>query len=306
MENGDSRSFFDTGIGGVVYIILVWLLTFLLFILGEALGSPVNMMLMMIASTAKSYGNTAWVDALSTGAVYSTFIGIWVVILVYLGISRRDRPIYKKVAHGGGNTILRLLGGLILGFALNMICAFIAMMHGDIELSFRRFDFFPVLVVFVLVFVQSSAEELILRGFCLRKLAKRFRSPWIPILATALLFMLFHITNDGVTPLGLLNIFLSGVFFGEIAVYCDSLWCAMAAHAGWNFTQSILLGLPNSGLVLPYSIFGLDSANARNSFAYSTSFGLEGIVTANVLFLIMVIAMWYFFGRNFRIADEEV
>ena len=305
MECGKSRSFFDTGVGGFLYIILVWLLSFLFIVLGEALGSPVSMMLMTIASTAKSYGNTVWADALSTGALYSTFIGIWGVILVYLGISKRDRPIYKKVAHGGGNTILKLLGGLILGFALNMICAFTAMMHGDIALSFRRFDFFPVLVVFVLVFVQSSAEELALRGFCLRKIAKRFRSPWIPILGTALLFMLIHVTNDGVTPLGLLSIFLSGVFFGEIAVYCDSLWCAMAAHAGWNFTQSILLGLPNSGVVLPYSIFGLDSANARDSFAYSTSFGLEGTITANVLFFIMAILMWYFFGRNFRFADEE-
>ena len=51
--------------------------------------------------------------------------------------------------------------------------------------------------------------------------------------------------------------------------YMDSLWCAFAVHTAWNFTQNILFGLPNSGINVPYSVFKLNAATARDSFAYN-------------------------------------
>ncbi len=103
----------------------------------------------------------------------------------------------------------------------------------------------------------------------------------------------------GLTVYSLLSVFLFGLFFSLMVMYMDSLWCAMACHTGWNFTQSILLGLPNSGYVVPYSIFRLDAASARDSFAYSTSFGIEGsLLMVIVLTVFIAVTVWYFEAKK--------
>ena len=88
-----------------------------------------------------------------------------------------------------------------------------------------------------------------------------------------------------------LNIWLEGIFSG-LLVYCfDSLWMAMAAHTAWNFLQSIVLGLPNSGIEVPYSVFKLDTATAANGFAYDIHFGLEAGLMAGLVELIGILLL---------------
>ena len=92
-----------------------------------------------------------------------------------------------------------------------------------------------------------------------------------------------HLANPGMTVVAALNIFVVGVLFGLMVYYFDSLWMAMAAHTAWNFTQNIIFGLPNSGIVTPYSIFKLDAATARNSIFYDVDFGIEATVMALIV-----------------------
>ena len=63
----------------------------------------------------------------------------------------------------------------------------------------------------------------------------------------------------------------------------------MAFHAAWNFTQSIVFGLPNSGLVSAYSVFKLDAASATNGLFYNVNFGVEGSVAANVILAALIV-----------------
>ena len=85
------------------------------------------------------------------------------------------------------------------------------------------------------------------------------------------------------TKLGLLQVFLIGVLFSLIVYYWDSLWTVIWAHTAWNFSQSIVFGLPNSGIVSKYSVFKLEAASARDGIFYNTSFGVEGSMGANVM-----------------------
>ena len=78
--------------------------------------------------------------------------------------------------------------------------------------------------------------------------------------------------------------------------YMDSLWCAFAVHTAWNFTQNILLGLPSSGINVPYSVYKLNAATARDSFAYNVGFGIEG--TAADIVLLAACVLLYFWGRK--------
>ena len=73
-----------------------------------------------------------------------------------------------------------------------------------------------------------------------------------------------------------------GIIFSLIVYYYNSLWAAMCFHTLWNYTQNILLGLPNSGLVPSQSLFRLNSG-AVSSLWYDTAFGLEGGI-APILF----------------------
>lgn len=65
-------------------------------------------------------------------------------------------------------------------------------------------------------------------------------------------------------------------------------------HTAWNFTQNIIFGLPNSGNVVPYSIFKLDAGSAVKNFAYDPGFGIEGTALSCVVqaAVVIIIFLW--------------
>ncbi|NBK93390.1 CPBP family intramembrane metalloprotease [bacterium 1XD21-13] len=267
--------------------IVVAFITLLLLILGQILGA--------FTLVLPFWNNT---DAGNTASFYFVFIGIWVVTLLYLRFTKKNRPILKAIGtKTAGNTWGKLLLGFLIGFVLNGVCVLAAWLHRDISLVFYAFQPVSLILVFLSVFIQSSAEELICRGFLYQRLMRSYHRPAIAVIGNSLLFAVLHLFNDGVTILSLLNIFIVGVFFSLMVYYMDSLWCAFAAHAMWNFTQNIIFGLPNSGIVVPLSIFKLDAGAAQNSFAYNTGFGIEGTLLANGILILSCVCI-YLWGKR--------
>ena len=237
---------------------------------------------------------------------YMSFFGIWILTLIFLNRSEANRPILKALTtKTRGNNLKMFALGLGLGLGMNLLCAFIAMANGDIRLSFSSFRPISFLVIFAAVFVQSSAEELLCRVFVYHRLMRRYGKPALAVLVNSAFFALNHIFNDGISVLAMLNIFLYGLLFSAMVVYMDSPWATMTAHTAWNFCQNILLGLPNSGNVLPYSVFKLETAAAKDSFAYSVAFGLEGTITACVtLFVVAALIVWW--GTKHKVTPTPV
>ncbi|WP_051625276.1 CPBP family intramembrane glutamic endopeptidase [Butyrivibrio sp. AE2005] len=223
---------------------------------------------------------------------YGQTIGSWIVLIVFLLIIKPDRPVLKTFwKKYKGNTVLFFLLGLLVGGGMNVFCAIVAMLNKDIAVYFNRFQFFKVFVVFVMVFFQSGSEEILCRGFLYQRLRRSFRSPWVAIIGNALVFGSLHLLNPDVSFLGFLNIVLFGVFMALMIYYYESMWMAIAVHTGWNYMQSIVLGLPNSGLVFDFSIFKLDVASATNSFAYNVGFGIEGTVLSSVVLAVGIVVI---------------
>ena len=83
----------------------------------------------------------------------------------------------------------------------------------------------------------------------------------------------------------------------------------MAFHAAWNYTQNIIFGLPNSGIVSEYSIFTLEAASARNGLFYNVNFGVEGSIGATAMLFILAAVIIYInrnkHERNDIWAEEE-
>lgn len=233
---------------------------------------------------------------LITLAEYAVTIIPWILIVVYAYVVKPDRPtlrgLGKKVK---GNNFKNALIGLVVGVAMNAACVIAAILNKDIALCFNHMGIVKMigasLILFFAVFIQSSSEELICRGFLYQRFRKTCKSPVIAIAAPSLLFGMLHLSNSGITVLSFANIVIIGLFFALMVHYCDSFWMACMVHTGWNFSQSILFGLPNSGRISPFSIFKLDAASARDSFAYNVGFGVEGTLFACILITVVFIGL---------------
>ncbi|MBO5104456.1 MAG: CPBP family intramembrane metalloprotease [Ruminococcus sp.] len=238
-------------------------------------------------------------DIWETAVDYGSFIGIWLVTLLFLKLKRKKRPILQAVGtKPDGNNIFKFLFGILIGFALNGVCILVAWLHGDIVMHFESFRPLSFVFIFAMVLIQSSAEELTCRGFLYQILIQRFKSPAVAILGNSLLFASLHLGNNGITVLSFVDICLSGILFSLMVYYMDSLWCAFAGHTAWNFTQAIIFGLPNSGNPAVYSVFKIDLDNSKNSFAYNVIFGIEGTVLSVIVLALACMAL-YLWGRKY-------
>ena len=276
-EKNSAPSKAQTVIKKVFSLPLLWLAVVAMMIAGQSIGSFAYLILDLFPALQES---GAWV----TGISYAYFLGIWIVVLLVLAVIPKNRPIFGAL--GGkvrGNTWKYLGVGLAIGFGTNALCAAAAILHGDIHLRFDSFRPMSFVLIFAAVFIQSSAEEVLCRGFLYQRLMRTYRSPFIAIAGNSLLFAVLHLFNPGVSALAIVNIAVVGVLFSLAVYYFDSFWCAAAIHAAWNFTQNIVFGLPNSGNVMPYAVFRLDAGSAAESFAYDPAFGIEGTLFACIV-----------------------
>lgn len=281
-KNKSKRKFEDTLLSSIIEV-------FVLVLMGQIIGGfLIGIMSGAVPALQES-------DVWLTGGMYLMFIGIWAVALLWIGLNKRTRSILRVVGtKPEGNNWFLLLFGILIGFGLNGLCILIAWLNKDIVLYFDSFRPLPLVFIFITVFIQSSAEELVCRGYLFQKLWKNYQKPAVAIVGNSLFFAILHLGNEGVTVFSLLNIFLVGIFCSLVVYYMDSLWCAFAIHTAWNFTQNILFGLPNSGMVVPFSVFKLDASTAKDSFAYNVGFGIEGTIVADVVFLLgcVILFLW--------------
>lgn len=230
--------------------------------------------------------------------LYFLFFGVWLIFFFACGVFRYNRPILKKLApNKSGNNFKGALLGLALGFGTNGVCILIAALCGDIRLSFNRFDPLVFLILLVCILIQSGAEEIINRAYLYQKLRRRYKSPAVAIVGNSLLFAAMHLLNPGVNFISILVIVTFGLIFSLFVYYYDSLWIAIAFHTAWNFTQNVIFGLPNSGIVSEHSLFRFNSVSAKNGLFYNVDFGVEGSA-GSVLINLLVIAAIVFINRG--------
>lgn len=279
------RSAFKTGktIPQIIFGSAIWtcILAYILILAGQILGE-----LAVLASGALKS------DLGTTAGLYFSFAGIWLVLFLN-ALIRKNRPLFKAYGTGcKGNNAVNLLIGLLIGIGMNGAAILMAWMHGDIRMYFDKFEPVPFIILFIAVFVQSAAEEMVCRGFIYQRVLRTYRNRfWLAVIINSVFFGMIHLGNDGISAMAVVDLVVTGLLFSAMVYYFDSLWMAMAAHAGWNFTQSILAGLPNSGIVVPYSVFRLDAASARDSFFYNVAFGVEGTVPAITIQIVVLAAL---------------
>jgi hypothetical protein len=229
---------------------------------------------------------------------YLCFFGIWVIFLLVMLIYKPNRPMFRMLLpNKNGNNLKGFLAGTLLGFCSNGFCILMSVILGDIKLYYYGIDPVIIIAFMIAVFIQSGAEELGGRLYLYSKLRRRYKHAAVAIFVNAAVFGFMHKGNPGFTLLSGFQIFFCGLIFTLLVYYYDSLWAAMSFHATWNFTQNLIFGLPNSGIVSSYSIFKLDAASAENGLFYDVNFGVEGSIGGTLLLFALCVTI-FLINRN--------
>jgi len=118
-----------------------------------------------------------------------------------------------------------------------------AVLHGGRVLKFALFWG----VYFVLV---GLFEEFLIRGYALYTLARSIGF-WPAAVVLSIIFGAIHVRNPGETWIGLVGVVAIGMFFCLTLYRTGNLWFAVGFHALWDWGQTYLYSVPDSGTMEP-------------------------------------------------------
>jgi membrane protease YdiL (CAAX protease family) len=100
----------------------------------------------------------------------------------------------------------------------------------------------------------AFSEETLLRGYALVKLSQSI-SFWPAAVLLSLIFGASHLKHGAENLLGIFFAGLFGLLLAWSFQRTGSLWFALGLHAGWDYGESFVFGVPDSGVVLPGTLF---------------------------------------------------
>jgi membrane protease YdiL (CAAX protease family) len=148
----------------------------------------------------------------------------------------------------------------------------------------------PLWILFLLTAVAPGiTEEIVSRGILFR-LTEEGLGTWIALAVSALFFGFMHAFNPGATVWSSVAISIeAGLLFGLLYHLTRSLWWCIGLHAGWNFMQGAVFGIPVSGI----KVDGLfDSQLQGPDWLDGGGFGAEAsvltVLTCGIISLFML------------------
>jgi uncharacterized protein len=146
-------------------------------------------------------------------------------------------------------------------------------------------------------FLVGLFEEYLLRGYLQYTLSRGltglyqaiFKSShsaalgfWTAAFLLSTLFGLGHNSNPGESPIGLLSAGLAGLLFCFALWRTESLWWAIGFHASWDWAQSFLYGVADSGMMAQHHLLATHAVGKPILSGGAT--GPEGSVFIVVVF----------------------
>ncbi|MFK7807227.1 MAG: lysostaphin resistance A-like protein [Saprospiraceae bacterium] len=127
--------------------------------------------------------------------------------------------------------------------------------------NFEAATFFPLLIIaLTLLPIQTSFEEIFMRGYLMQGMSSWAPMRWIPLVLTSVIFGGMHIMNPEVREFGLgimMTYYMGvGLFLGIITLMDDSLELALGVHAATNIFGALFVTFESSALQTP-AIFRL-------------------------------------------------
>jgi uncharacterized protein len=238
-------------------------------------------------------------------AVVGEGIVFLVVMFVTFVLSRVEGRSFGTYGLGGSRRLPQFLAGLFWG----VVC--LSLLVGSLRwMGFLQFDGRVLGAAAALRYGTIWAvgalcvglvEENLLRGYAQFTLARglagiygaifpksRHRHAlgfWTAALILSFVFGFSHGSNPGESPIGLLAAGLAGLVFCFSLFRTGSLWWAIGIHASWDWAQSFLYGVPDSGLTAEGHFFATHPVG-RPIFSGGLT-GPEGSIFAIVMLAVI-------------------
>lgn len=160
---------------------------------------------------------------------------------------------------------------------------------GSVQLHGTRvFKFGLFYAAFFLV--AALFEDFLMRGYSQWALAKSINF-WPAAAMLSVLFGVIHGANPGEERIGLVAVVAIGFFFCLTLRRTGTLWWAIGFHMAWDWGESYLYSVPDSGNVVPGHL--LNSSLHGPVWLTGGSVGPEG----SYLVFVVIGAVWVLFSR---------
>ena len=216
------------------------------------------------ATTLLASGRFAGVHPLvEFSATMLSFIPLFAAVLLAMPILHKRPP--RTLVTAGRISWRTLFYGMAGWFGLAIVISAVeaALFPGRYQFAYAAGGLSgPALAQFVLLLglslvlipLQTSAEELVFRGYLLQWAGLRLRNPWVLSLISGLAFALPHLGNPEVRVdfvLVMFSYFLMGAFLAWITLRWQGLELALGVHAGNNLFASLAVTYSNGALATP-------------------------------------------------------
>lgn len=184
----------------------------------------------------------------------ATLVMLWIVVLGLHArpfrtlITPRARPVWRRLVLSG-------VMWLVLSGLTDIVLA-LWITPGNYAAQFDARRFFPyAALAFVLIPIQASTEELVMRGYLMQAIGLITRWLWLPLLISSLAFAGLHSFNPEIEEYGfwaMMPAYLAmGLLFGWVTLRTHGLEAAMGLHIANNLYAALLVNYPGSALPAP-------------------------------------------------------
>jgi len=210
-------------------------------------------------------------------------------------LEQRPFAAYGLPARGilDGNFRLGLLWGIAsVTLLILLLEAFHAYDFSGLAMHGYRLAKFALFWTAFFLLVALS-EEFLLRGYTQFTLGGAIGF-WPAAVLLSLMFGGIHLANQGENWMGILGVAIVGFFFCLTLRRTGNLWFAVGFHAAWDWGESYVYSVPDSGTLVPGHL--LRSRLHGPRVITGGTVGPEG----SVLLLVVMAVVWIAFDRTHR------
>jgi uncharacterized protein len=251
----------------LIFIALFAVLIFCAHVIGHKLHPP-----------AQRGANTA-TDVSPLHGFIDESVPFLVVLLVTWIMSKIERRPVSVYGFGDSRKLPHFLAGLAWGVICLSLLILTLLKAGFLVIDSRVLFGANILrygAIWLLGFLLVGLlEEYFTRGYIQYTLTRglagfyqwAFKTPnsaalgfWTAAVILSILFGLGHSSNPGESPIGLLSAGLGGMVFCFSLWRTGSLWWAIGFHTSWDWAQSFLYGVADSGRTIEHHLLATHPA----------------------------------------------
>jgi len=213
-------------------------------------------------------------------------------ILVTFVLARLDGYSLWRFGLGGNRRWPHFLLGAGCGFVLLFAVLWVFKLSGGFSFGSCTTTGWSALTYALaygaLFLTVALSEEILWRGYALVNLSKAV-SFWPALILISTLFGLRHLHHGQENILGILSVGIYSLVLGYSFLRFGSLWFAIGLHAAWDYAQSFIFGVPDSGVIVPGSI--MIPVFSGRPWLTGGSAGPEGSPLMIIIFALLVLVI---------------